>query len=159
MNIAFVSSLGGHSGQIKIIFTNEVIGDNNAILITEKKKSNNEIKEKGFNNKFRVYYFEKDILLRMNPFTYLNTLFRLIKMLRKEKINLIVTNGAQISIPAVIAARILGIKSLFIDTIIRVKSPNWSAKFCYYFVDMFLVQHKNMISKYGKKAEYHGGIL
>ena len=159
MNIAFVSSKGGHLGQIKIIFTEEVIGKNNAILITEKSDSNKLIKKNSFHKKFSTYFFEKDILLKPNPITYFIAMLRLIKILKKEKIDLIVTNGAQIYIPAIIASKLLGIKSIFIDTIIRVKTPNWSAKFCYPFSNIFLVQHQNMIKKYGKKAIYVGGIL
>src|SRR3990167_4643372 len=134
MKVGLVSSKGGHLGQIKIIFTKEVIGKNEAVLITESEKKIKK-EEKSFLGKFRTYYF------------------------RKENISLIVTNGAQISIPAVIGAKLIGIKSIFIDTIIRVKTPNWSARFCYYFSDVFIVQHKSMMGKYGKKAIYRGGVL
>ena len=102
---------------------------------------------------------KKDVLLKLNPFNYFKTFFELVKILRKEKINIIFTNGAQISIPAVIAGRILGIKSVFIDTVIRVKTPNWSARTSYPFADMFWVQHQQMAKKYGQKAKYVGGIV
>jgi len=157
MNIAFISSQGGHVGQIKLIFTNKVIGNKKAILITE---SSNPLspKEKNFNNKYKTYFFKKDNL-RFNPIKYLTTMLKLIKIYKKEKIDTIITNGAQISIPAVIGAKFLGIRTLFIDTVIRVKTPNWSARACYPFSDIFLVQHSNMARKYGKKAKYVGGIL
>lgn len=157
MKIAFVTSKGGHSGQIKIIFTNETIGNNDAILITESEKGIH-FKEKYFNGKFNAYFFEKDVL-KFNPFKYLKTMIKLIKIFKKEKVDLVVTNGAQISIPAVIGAKVAGIKTLFIDTVIRVKTPNWSARACYLFSDKFLVQHEGMKFKYGKKAEYHGGVI
>lgn len=159
MNITFVSSQGGHSGQIKIIFTNEVIGDNNAVLITERPKAKGHWKDKSFNGKFRTYFFEKDILLKLNPFSYLSAMIKLMKIFRDEKTEVVVTNGAQLSIPALIGAKLMGIKTVFIDTVIRVKTPNWSAKACYYFSDIFLVQHEEMIKKYGKNAIYAGGIL
>jgi|SRR3989338_9224442 len=159
MNIAFITSQGGHSGQIKLIFTNEVIRNNNAIMITERPGVKNIVKKNAFNGKYPVYLFEKDILLKLNPINYFITLQRLMKIFRKEKIDLIITNGAQISIPAVIGAKLLGIKSLFIDTVIRVKTPNWSARACYPLADIFLVQHPGMIKKYGKKAKYYGGII
>jgi len=159
MNIAFISSKGGHLGQIKLLFTNEIIGQNNAILITETEKSNLKTIDKNFNNKFRTYLFKKDILLFPEPIRYIKTLFRLIRILKNEEIDLIITNGAQISIPAIIAAKILKIKSIFLETVIRVKTTTWTAKFCYNFADIFLVQHKEMIKKYGKKAKYFGGII
>jgi len=157
MNLAFISSQGGHVGQIKLIFTNKVIGNKKAILITESSTPSSP-KEKSFNNKYKTYLFKKDNL-GFNPIKYLTTMLKLIKIYKKEKIDLIVTNGAQISIPAVMAAKFLGIRTLFIDTVIRVKTPNWSARACYPFSDIFLVQHQNMAGKYGKRAKYMGSIL
>ena len=158
MRIAFVSSQGGHLGQIKIIFPNEVINGHYAILITEKNNEDLSPKEKIFNNKYRTYFFKKDYL-RFNILKYIETLFKLMKIYKREKINLVVTNGAQISVPAVLGAKLFGIKTIFIDTFIRVKTPNWSARFSYPFSDIFLVQHKNMMEKYGKKARYEGSVL
>ncbi len=156
-NIALITSQGGHLGQFKLIFDETVIRENNCILITE--DINPKIKDKYFLGRYRTYFLKKDVLLKLNPFTYIKTLFSLIEILRKEKIDLIFTNGAQISIPAVIAVRILGIKSVFIDTVIRVKTPNWSARVCYLFADTFWVQHEQMARKYGRKAKYVGGIV
>ncbi len=158
MNIAFIASQGGHSGQIHIIFTEEVIGRNRPILITEHPELAGTKKDKSFLKKYPVYYFRKDYL-GFNPFRYLVAFLKLRDIFKKERISLMVTNGAQISIPAVIAAKTLKIKTIFIDTVIRVKTPNWSARACYFFSDIFLVQHRNMIKKYGKKARYEGGIL
>ena len=156
-NIAIITSQGGHLGQMKLLFSQEVIRLDNCILITE--DLNPKVKTKSFLGKYTTYYFKKDILLKPNPFTYLKTLFNLINILRKEKIDIIFTNGAQISIPAVIACKILGIKSIFIDTVIRVKTPNWSAHAYYPFANEFWVQHQNMAKKYGRKAKYVGGIV
>jgi|SRR3989344_2173516 len=156
-NIAIITSQGGHLGQMKLIFDLNVTRNNKFILITEDLLP--KVKHKNFLNKYTTYFLKKDSLLKMNPFTYLFTLMKLIKILRKEKINLIFTNGAQISIPSVIAGRILGIKTVFIDTVIRVKTPNWSARACYPFANEFWVQHKQMVIKYGKKSKYVGGIV
>ncbi|MBI2632382.1 hypothetical protein HYW75_05240 [Candidatus Pacearchaeota archaeon] len=160
MNIALIASQGGHSGQMKIIFKPEVIGKNNIIFITEKEYQNQtfSIKDKYFLNKYRGYFFRKDYL-SFYPLRYMKTILNLKKIFKKEKIDLIITNGAQLSIPSVIAAKLSNIKSLYIDTVIRVKTPNWSARASYLFSDIFLVQHQNMAKKYGKKARYFGGIL
>lgn len=157
MNIAFVASQGGHLGQIKILFTKEVIGNNNAILITESEKGKHR-KEDYFQGEYPAYFFDKDVL-RFNPLVYLETLIALKKIFLKEKIDMVVTNGAQLSIPAVLAARLLGKKVIFIDTLVRTMTPNWSARFCYFFSTLFIVQHKSMAKKYGKRAVYKGGIL
>ncbi|MBM3233202.1 hypothetical protein FJZ18_03490 [Candidatus Pacearchaeota archaeon] len=160
MNIAFVASQGGHSGQIHILFTKKVLGKYGAIFITEnqKVKSGYKVKEKSFLKKFRTYFFPKDHL-QLYPWRYIQETLQLRRVFKEEKIDCIVTNGAQISIPACIAARSLGIYTVFIDTVIRVKTPNWSARACYYLSHLFLVQHQSMAAKYGNKAKYEGGIL
>lgn len=159
MKIAFVSSQGGHSGQIKLLFDKEVIGNNGAIFITETPKEDRTPKENSFKDKFTTYFFKKDYLLNINPYRYLKTLFELIKIFRKEKIDVIVTNGAQLSIPAVIGAKLLGKKVIFLETFIRVKTTTWSAKVCYPLSDIFLVQHPEMIKLYGPKAQFRGCII
>ena len=156
-NIAIVTSKGGHLGQMQLLFNKDVIRDNNCILITEDLEPN--VKHKSFLGNYTTYFFKKDILLRLNPINYLITLFKLINLFRKERIDIIFTNGSQLSIPAVIAGRMLGIKTVFIDTVIRVKTPNWSAKASYPFADLFWVQHEQMAKKYGKRAKYVGGIV
>lgn len=160
MKIGFVSSQGGHSGQIGILFTPKVLGKNEGIFITEHPKVTRgfSVKEKSFHRKWQTYLFRKDYL-SLYPWRYVQEIFQLRKIFKKEKIDCLVTNGAQISIPACIAARTLGIKTVFLDTVIRVKTPNWSALACYYLCDLFLVQHPSMALKYGKKARYEGGIL
>lgn len=160
MNIALIASQGGHSGQMNIIFTEKVIGRNNVVFITEKEGQTEEcsMKEKSFLKKFNTYYFRKDYL-SFYPLRYFRAIFELRKIFKNEKIDLIITNGAQISIPAVISAKLSGIKSIFFDTVIRVKTPDWSARAAYFFSDSFLVQHPNMAIKYGKNAKFAGGIL
>lgn len=159
MKIAFVASQGGHLGQIKILFTAEAIENDEVILITEHPFKEKKVAEQSFLNRFKTYFFEKDYLLFPNPLRYLKAIKELSKILKKEQVDLVVSTGAQIAIPAFIAAKLHGIKTFFIDTVIRVKTPNWSARFSYYFSDYFLVQHPQMISRYGRRAKYLGGII
>ena len=155
--IAIISSKGGHLGQMKLLFTPDVIKDNFCILITEDKAPS--VRPHSFLGKYTTYFFKKDFLLNPLPFRYISTTMKLMRLLRKEKIDLLFTNGAQLSIPAVIAGKMLGIKTVFIDTVIRVKTPSWSARAAYPFADIFWVQHREMARKYGKKAKYIGGII
>lgn len=158
LNIALVASQGGHSGQMGIIFKPEVIGNHNAVFITESPDLKKKIKEKDFQGKYRSYFFKKDHL-GANPFRYLKTTYQLMRIYKKEKIDLVITNGAHISVPAVVAARFLRIRTIFLDTFIRVNMPNWSARLSYPFSDTFLVQHENMKKKYGKKSKHRGSVL
>ncbi len=154
--IAIVTSKGGHLGQMRLLFTPNVLKENRAILVTEEKTES--VMLKSFLKKYTTYFFKKDSL-GFNPIIYIFRTISLFLLFRKECVNIVFTNGAQISIPAVIAAKLNGIKTVFIDTVIRVKTPNWSARVCYFFSDIFWVQHPNMALKYGRRARYVGGII
>lgn len=159
MTIAFVSSQGGHAGQMRLLFTPEVVGNHKAIFITESESAPRTMKSKGFQNKYTTYYLEKDHLLSLNLFTYMKSIRDLYRIFKRNAISLVVTNGAQLSITAAIAARLCGVPVIFIDTVVRVKTPNWSARACYYLSDMFIVQHRSMIATYGPRAIYRGEII
>lgn len=157
--VALVSSLGGHSGQMKIFCTKEVLGNRKVIFITEKQHITQEYtEEKKFLDLHPVYYFRKDYL-GIWPQRYLTTWWKLYSLFKKQHVKLIITNGAHLSIPAVLAAKLLGIKVMFIETFIRVKTPTLTGRFCYFFSDIFLVQHPSMAQKYGKKAIWKGSVL
>lgn len=148
MKIALVSSAGGHLAQIEKIFTAEVIGDNETILITERNPKSEKMKN--------VILFD---YLKLNPFRFLIAIFKLIFIFRKQKIKLVITTGADIGTAAMVAGKLLGIKTIFIETVIRVKTPTLTGRVAYPFSDMFLVQHKSLIKKIGKKAQYKGSII
>ncbi|MDP1695953.1 MAG: PssD/Cps14F family polysaccharide biosynthesis glycosyltransferase [archaeon] len=149
MKIAFAASAGGHLTQIETIFTKRVIGDNKFIMLTEKNSKTEKLP-------YKTYFFEQ---LNKNPLKYFLALIRCIKILKKEKIKLVITTGAEIGLVSMIAGKLLGIKTIFIETIIRVKNPTLSGRLSYPFSDIFLVQNKGMEKHYGKRAKYVGGII
>ncbi len=159
MTIALVSSQGGHSGQMRILFTPSVLENHRAIFITESESAPMTVRDKGFQGKYATYYLEKDVLLQLNPVAYIKSVMDLYNVFKREKVHLVITNGAQISITAGIAARILGIPLVFIDTVVRVKTPDWSARVCYFLSDVFIVQHASMARRYGRRVIYRGEIL
>ena len=148
MKIAFAASAGGHLTQIQKIFTKDVIRKNETILLTEKSKKTEKIPE--------TYFFQP---LGYNPFKYFMALIDCIRIFKKEKVKLAITTGAEIGLVAMIAGKIIGIKTIFIETVIRVKTPTLAGRFSYPFSDIFLVQNETMKERYGKRARYEGGII
>lgn len=149
MKIIFAGSAGGHITELFAILNKDVLGDSEIIVFTEKTERTIKFKNK-------KYFF---MPMGYNPFLYVPSLIKSIFILKKEKIDLVVTNGAEIGVPSVIAAKILGIKSIFIDISAAASVPHLAGKFCYPFVDYFLIQYPDMKKHYGKKAIYAGGIL
>jgi UDP-N-acetylglucosamine:LPS N-acetylglucosamine transferase len=62
------------------------------------------------------------------------------RMLRHERPDLVVTAGAGIGVPFVFLARVLGIRTVFLEVYDRIDSPTLSGRLCHRVVDLFLVQ-------------------
>jgi UDP-N-acetylglucosamine:LPS N-acetylglucosamine transferase len=154
MTIALIASRGGHLSQVQMLCTKEVVENRKTVLITESKKRDEKIP----GTQEKTYLFEKDSL-NLNPFSYFLAILRFKKIFRKEKVKLAITTGAHLAVPALVAAKMMGIKTMYIETVIRVKTPTWSGKICYFFSDIFLVQNPGMEKYYGKRTKYVGGII
>jgi len=81
-----------------------------------------------------------------------------IRIFFKEKPDVIITTGAQVAVPISIIGKIFGKKLIFIETSSRITEPSLTGKILYPFADLFIVQWKSLLKKYGKKAVY-GGLL
>lgn len=77
----------------------------------------------------------------------------------KERPNWVITTGAEVGLGAVLAAKLLGRKTIFIETVTRYKNATSAGKLCYPLVNKFYVQHDASRSLFGKKAEYIGGLM
>lgn len=83
----------------------------------------------------------------------------LFKIIKRERPNLVVSTGGQIAIPVFYIAKLFGSKTIFIETWTRVYSPTLTGRLVYPLSDVFLVQWKELLKKYGKKAKYVGGVV
>jgi UDP-N-acetylglucosamine:LPS N-acetylglucosamine transferase len=81
-------------------------------------------------------------------------------ILLKEKPQIIVSTGAgEVVVPVFYMAKLLGIKTIFIESWSCVDTPSIGGKFVYPVSDVFLVQWEEMLKQYGKKAKYEGAII
>ena len=109
----------------------------------------------------RTRKLERKYLLRnigKNPFIMAYTFFKTLIILLRERPKLIVSTGSEIAIPSFYLAKILRIKTIFIESWTRVDRPTGTGKIVYPVSDVFLVQWERLLSKYGKKARYEGSI-
>lgn len=93
------------------------------------------------------------------PFSIFSGLIKMISMIRREKPKVIISTGAEIAIPAFMLAKLFGIKTIFIESCARVNSPSGTGKIIYLISDDFFVQWESLLSKYGKRGKYAGGLL
>jgi beta-1,4-N-acetylglucosaminyltransferase len=84
---------------------------------------------------------------------------KVIWILWRERPDWVVSNGAEIAIPVFFAAKLLRIRTLFIESFCRVHTPSFTGRILYPFSDAFLVQWPSQLEHYGSKARYEGGII
>lgn len=88
---------------------------------------------------------------------FLRNLVLAFKVLRRERPGLIVSAGAGVSVSFIYAGCLLGIPSIYIESLTRIRDLSLSGKLVYPFVKRFLVQWPDLAKKYGK-AEFRGSI-
>ena len=81
--------------------------------------------------------------------------WRLIKL---EQPDVIISTGAGIAVPFILVSKLLGIKTVYLESITRIKTLSMSGYLVYLFVDKFLVQWPELAQKY-KKAECKGKVI
>ncbi len=151
--VMFISSTGGHLNEL--LQLSPLIKKYNSCLITEKTKSNMNLKSK-FD---RVYYLVYGT--RHYKFSYMfKFLYNIIKsfiLYVKERPNVIITTGTHTAVPMCYIGKIFGSKVIFIETFANSKTKTLSGKLVYPIADTFIVQWEEMLKLY-PKAIYGGWI-
>lgn len=79
--------------------------------------------------------------------------FLAIKILRAERPDFLASTGAGVSVPFIYAAKILGIKTVYVESFARIRDISLSGKLVYPIVNHFIVRWPELAAKY-KKAEF-----
>lgn len=79
--------------------------------------------------------------------TVRNTLLA-VKVLRKERPDLIVSSGAAIAVPFFLVGKLLGAKTVYIEVFDRVDAPTLTGRLVRRFTDLFVVQWPEMTRVY-----------
>lgn len=79
-------------------------------------------------------------------------------VLRRERPAAVLSTGAGVGVPFVWAARLLGIRTIFIEDMTRVTGLSLSGKLVYYVADLFLVQWPELATRY-RRAQFRGRFL
>jgi UDP-N-acetylglucosamine:LPS N-acetylglucosamine transferase len=110
----------------------------------------------------RTQSLERKYLLQnigTNPILMARAFLSTFKILLREKPRLIISTGSEIAIPAFYLAKLFRTKTIFIECCTRVAEPSGTGKIVYPVADVFLVQWKRLLAKYGKKAKYEGAVI
>lgn len=83
---------------------------------------------------------------------------RAVKILRKERPDLIISSGAAPAVPFFYIGKLMGIKTIYIEAYDRINKASLSGKLCYRVSDVFIVQWEQMKQVF-PKAVYLGSIF
>jgi beta-1,4-N-acetylglucosaminyltransferase len=94
-----------------------------------------------------------------SPLRLIRALPMFIRALWLERPNVIVSTGSEIAIPFFYLARVLQIKTLYIESWCRVRTPSGTGRLVYPVADRFLVQWEPLLDQFGPRAEFGGRVL
>lgn len=80
-------------------------------------------------------------------------------ILLKERPNVIISTGATFTVPFCYVGKLFGMKIIFIETFTKIHSKSGAGRRVYPIADLFLVQWEEMLSVYGEKARFWGGVI
>jgi beta-1,4-N-acetylglucosaminyltransferase len=80
-------------------------------------------------------------------------------ILLRERPQVLVSLGAEIALPFFYLAKLLGIKTIFIESWCRVENLSLTGKLVYPIVDEFWVQWPQLLEVCGPKAHYNGAVI
>ncbi len=85
--------------------------------------------------------------------------FLALKLMRKNKPEVVFSAGAGIAPPFFMAAKLFGIKTIFLETFIFINRPTLSGKIIYHLklANVFLVQNKKLLKHY-PSAQFLGEL-
>ena len=69
------------------------------------------------------------------------------------------STGGIISIPFAIFSKLFGIKIIYFECGTKLKTKSGTGKIMYYLANHFIVQSPDLLSVYGKKAQFVGRLL
>ena len=84
--------------------------------------------------------------------------FLAVKILRKEKPDLLISSGAAVAVPFFYIAKLMGKKVIYIEVYDRVDKPTLTGRMVYPIADSFIVQWEEQKQVY-KKAVNFGSIF
>lgn len=148
--LCFAASSGGHLEQILML--RPLMKKYDSFLVTEKtsyQENNPEIRT--------LYLKQVNRREKKFPVLLLQNTISAVKILHREKPDIIISTGVLAVVPLCILGKLTGRKLIYIESFAKVTSPTLTGRILYRFADQFYVQWEPMLKVY-PKAIYLGGI-
>ena len=94
-----------------------------------------------------------------NLFNMARNAWRALRILRRERPDAVVSTGAGVAVPFLAVAKLLGIRTIYVESITRIGELSLSGRLVRPFADEFLVQWPELAAANGDAVGYRGQIL
>ena len=103
----------------------------------------------------KVFFVERPA---RNPVKTIQCFWQAWKIIQREKPDLIISTGADVTVPICLAGKLLGKKIVFIESFCRPTKPSVSGQLAYRFSDLFIYQWKPL-EKFYSRGKFGGSIF
>jgi UDP-N-acetylglucosamine:LPS N-acetylglucosamine transferase len=149
MKVCLVGSSGGHLTHLYLL--KKFWNDKDRFWVTfDKEDANSLLKDE---KKYNCYY-----PTNRNIKNLIKNTFLAIKVLKKERPDLIISSGAAVAVPFFYIGKLFGAKTVYIEVFDRIDKPTLTGKLVYPITDLFVVQWEEMKQVYPKAVNL-GGIF
>lgn len=141
MKICLVGSSGGHLAHLNMLKPFWI--DNERFWVTFDKEDARSILK---DEKMYPCHFPTNRNLK----NLIKNTFLAIKVLKKEKPDVIISSGAAVAVPFFYIGKLFGAKTVYIEVFDRIDKPTVTGKLVYPVTDKFIVQWEEMKKVYPK---------
>jgi UDP-N-acetylglucosamine:LPS N-acetylglucosamine transferase len=147
LKLCLACSAGGHLTEL--LQLKEVFEGREHFYATFKREDTQRLKGK-------VYYL---IDPKRNPLKLLINCFQALQVMAKERPDVVITTGAGVAVPLCYLAKLLRARIIYIESLARIDTKSLSGILLYPIADLFFVQWRELLEKYGDKARYGGKVV
>lgn len=141
LKVCLVGSSGGHLTHLYML--KPFWKDKKRFWVTFNKKDAQSVLEN--EKKYYCYYPTNRNIINLIKNTFLA-----IKILKKEKPDLIISSGAAVAVPFFYIGKLMGAKTVYIEVFDRINKSTLTGKLVYPITDKFIVQWEEMKTVYPK---------
>jgi len=148
LKVCLICSTGGHMNQIMLL--SDFYNKHEHYFVTFYRNSVSCLKQK------EKVYFIKDPSRKL--MWLLLNIFQSIRVLLKEKPDVIISTGAGVAVATCFLGRLLRKKVIFVEDWCRTDRPSFTGRLLYPFAGLFFVQWRGLLRFY-PKAIYKGPLI
>lgn len=149
MKITLVCTQGGHLTEALQLL--DALQGYEIFIVTH-----HSVRDEDVQNIASAYFLEN---MAERPLQTLQVFFSALTILLREKPDVILSFGADIALPFFFFGKMLGQKTIFIESLCRTESLSRTGKIAYWMVDVFWVQWPQLLDVCGPKARYMGAVI